>query len=62
VPAAKITLREAQAIADLLEHGGWPDPETRSWMEDQTSGVALDYLLGVRVRRPIAAEKLRGEW
>jgi hypothetical protein len=55
VPGAKITLREAQAIAYLLEHGRWPDPETASWMEERTSGVALDYLLGARLRHAIAA-------
>lgn len=55
VPGAKITLKEAQAIAYLLEHGRWPDAETASWMEERTSGVALDYLLGTRLRRAIAA-------
>jgi hypothetical protein len=52
---AKITLREAQAIAYLLEHGRWPDADTGGWMEDRTSQVALDYLLGARLRGAIAA-------
>ena len=53
--AAKITLREAQAIAYLLEHGRWPDPDTASWMEEHTSQIALDYLLAARLRGAIAA-------
>ena len=58
---AKITLREAQAIAYLLEHGRWPDPDTGEWMEKQTSQVALDYLLTARLRRTIAAsEEFKG--
>ena len=48
--AAKITLREAQAIAYLLEHGRWPDAEIGQWMEERTSQVALDYLLAARLR------------
>ena len=58
VPAmtgAKITLKEAQAIAYLLEHGRWPDAETAEFMEGRTSQVALDYLLAVRLRGVIAA-------
>jgi hypothetical protein len=62
VAAAKITLREAQAIAYLLEQGRWPDPETASWMEEHTSHVALDYLLAARLRGAIAAaEEYRGK-
>jgi len=52
---AKITLKEAQAIAYLLEHGRWPDAETAEFMEGRTSQVALDYLLAVRLRGVIAA-------
>jgi hypothetical protein len=59
VAAAKITLREAQAIAYLLDHGRWPDPETADWMEDRTSQVALDYLLAARLRGTIAAHEER---
>jgi hypothetical protein len=55
VSAAKITLKEAQAIAYLLEHGRWPDPETGDWMQERTSQVALDYLLAVRLRGVVAA-------
>lgn len=54
---AKITLREAHAIAYLLEHGRWPDPETGEWMEERTSKVALDYLLAARLRSVLAAEE-----
>jgi hypothetical protein len=58
---AKITLREAQAIAYLLEHGRWPDAEIGQWMEERTSQVALDYLLAARLRSTIAAvEESRG--
>ena len=52
---AKITLKEAQAIAYLLEHGRWPDAETAEFMEGRTSQVALDYLLAARLRGVIAA-------
>jgi hypothetical protein len=52
---AKITLKEAQAIAYLLEHGRWPDAETAEFMEGRTSEVALDYLLAARLRGVIAA-------
>ena len=52
---AKITLKEAQAIAYLLEHGRWPDAETAELMEGRTSQVALDYLLAARLRGAIAA-------
>jgi hypothetical protein len=57
VPAAKITLREAEAIAYLLDHGRWPDPETAEWMEERTSRVALDYLLAARLRGTITAHE-----
>ncbi|HEY3070770.1 MAG TPA: hypothetical protein VGJ34_10690 [Gaiellaceae bacterium] len=53
--AAKITLKEAQAIAYLLEHGRWPDAEIGLWMEERTSQVALDYLLAARLRSTIGA-------
>lgn len=53
--AGKITLREAQAIAYLLEHGRWPDRETAEWAESRVSGVALDYLLAARLRGTLAA-------
>lgn len=52
--AGKITLREAQAIAYLLEHGRWPDRETAEWAESRVSGVALDYLLAARLRGTLA--------
>ena len=52
---AKITLKEAQAIAYLLEHGRWPDAETAEFMEGRTSQVALDYLLATRLHGVIAA-------
>jgi hypothetical protein len=55
VTGAKITLKEAQAIAYLLEHGRWPDAETAELMESRTSQVALDYLLAARLRGTIAA-------
>jgi hypothetical protein len=55
VAGAKITLKEAQAIAYLLEHGRWPDAETGAWMEEHTSQVALDYLLAARLRGTIAS-------
>jgi hypothetical protein len=61
VPAAKITLREAQAIAYLLEHGRWPDGDTAAYMEERTSRVALDYLLAARLRGVIAAAEERGK-
>lgn len=51
---AKITLREAQAIAYLLEHGRWPDAETADWAESRVSQVALDYLLAARLRGTLA--------
>jgi hypothetical protein len=53
--APKITLKEAQAITYLLEHGRWPDAEIGQWMEERTSQVALDYLLAARLRSTIAA-------
>jgi hypothetical protein len=53
--SAKITLKEAQAIAYLLEFGRWPDAETAELMEGRTSQVALDYLLAARLRGTIAA-------
>ncbi len=59
--AAKITLKEAQAIAYLLEHGRWPDADTGDWMQERTSQVALDYLLAARLRGVIgAAEDQKG--
>jgi hypothetical protein len=54
---AKITLREAQAITYLLEHGRWPDAEVGVWMEERTSQVALDYLLAARLRGTIAVHE-----
>jgi hypothetical protein len=51
----KITLKEAQAIAYLLDHGRWPDPETGQFMEERTSQVALDYLLAARLRGTLVA-------
>jgi len=56
--AGKITLREAQAIAHLLEHGRWPDADTAEWAESRVSQVALDYLLTARLRGTIAAQQL----
>ena len=53
--APKITLKEAQAIAYLLDHGRWPDPDTAVFMEERTSRVALDYLLAARLRGTISA-------
>jgi hypothetical protein len=46
----KITLREVEALAHLLEHGRWPDAATAEWAEARLSKVALDYLLAVRLR------------
>jgi hypothetical protein len=57
VAGGKITLREAQAIAYLLEHGRWPDRETAEWAESRVSGVALDYLLAARLRGTLAAHR-----
>ena len=57
VAGGKITLREAQAIAYLLEHGRWPDRETAEWAEPRVSGVALDYLLAARLRGTLAAHR-----
>jgi hypothetical protein len=57
VTGGRITLREAQAIAYLLEHGRWPDRETAEWAESRVSGVALDYLLAVRLRGTLAARR-----
>ncbi len=54
---AKITLKEAQAIAYLLEHGRWPDSATGELMEERTSQVALDYLLAARLRNTVAASE-----
>jgi hypothetical protein len=59
VTGAKITLKEAQAIAYLLEHGRWPDPGTADFMEQRTSQVALDYLLAARLRGSITAAEER---
>lgn len=57
----KITLREAQAIAYLLEHGRWPDPKTADWFETRASKVALDYLLAARLRGVLAASSMAEE-
>jgi hypothetical protein len=54
---AKITLKEAQAIAYLLDNGRWPDAETAEFMESRTSQVALDYLLAARLRGVVAASE-----
>jgi hypothetical protein len=51
---ARITLRDAQAIAYLLEYGRWPDADTADWFESRISGVALDYLLMARLRGIVA--------
>ena len=51
----KITLREVQVLAFLLEHGRWPDAETAKWAEGRVSQVALDYLLTARLRGTIAS-------
>lgn len=48
-------MREAQAIAHLLEYGRWPDAETAAWAEARVSRVALDYLLAARLRGTVAA-------
>jgi hypothetical protein len=56
VAGGKITLREAQTIAYLLEHGRWPDPETAEWFEARASRQALDFLLVARLRGVLAAE------
>jgi hypothetical protein len=61
VTGGKITLREAQAIAHLLEHGRWPDGETADWAESRVSKVALDYLLTARLRGTIAAQQVEVE-
>jgi hypothetical protein len=55
MPASKITLKEAQAIAYLLEHGRWPDADTGTFMEERTSEVALDSLLAARLRGSMSA-------
>ncbi len=52
----KITLREAQTIAYLLEHGRWPDGETAAWFEARASRQALDFLLLTRLRGTVAAQ------
>ena len=57
----RITLREAQAIAFLLEHGRWPDPETAEWFEARASKVAIDYLLAARLRGTLAADQVTEE-
>ena len=59
--AGKITLREAQAIAYLLEHGRWPDADTAEWAESRVSKVALDYLLTARLKGTIAAHQIEAE-
>jgi hypothetical protein len=50
----KITLREAQTIAYLLEHGRLPDPETAAWFETRASRPALEFLLAARLRGTMA--------
>jgi len=52
----KITLREAQTIAYLLEHGRMPDPETAAWFEGRASRPALEYLLMARLRGAKSAQ------
>jgi hypothetical protein len=42
VAAGKNTLREAQAITHLFEHGRWPDADAAEWVESRVSKVALD--------------------
>jgi hypothetical protein len=48
--SGKITLREVEALAHLLEHGRWPDAATAERAEARLIGVALDYLLAARLR------------
>ena len=52
----KITLREAQTIAYLLEHGRMPDPDTAAWFEARASRPALEYLLLARLRGATGAQ------
>ena len=52
----KITLREAQTIAYLLEHGRMPDPETAAWFERRASRPALEFLLMARLRGTVSAQ------
>ena len=52
----KITLREAQTIAYLLEHGRMPDPETAAWFEARASRPALEFLLMARLRGTVAGQ------
>jgi hypothetical protein len=61
VAGGKITLKEAHAIAYLLEHGRWPDAETAEWFESRASQVAIDYLLAARARGAVAAAQLMSE-
>jgi hypothetical protein len=61
VAGGKITLREAQTIAYLLEHGRWPDPETAEWFESRASKQALDFLLVARLRGVLAAQVRRSQ-
>jgi hypothetical protein len=61
VAPAHITLRDAQAIAHLLEHGRWPDAETAEWFESRISAVALDYLLMMRLRGAIGPPMIPAE-
>lgn len=53
----KITLREAQTIAYLLQHGRLPDRETAEWFERRASRPALEYLLMARLRGTVGAER-----
>lgn len=52
----KITLREAQTIVYLLEHGRLPDPETAAWFEARASRPALEFLLAARLRGTMAGQ------
>ena len=52
----KITLKEAQTIAYLLEHGRMPDPETAAWFEARASRPALEFLLMARLRGTVATQ------
>jgi hypothetical protein len=54
MPGGKITLREAQTIAYLLEHGRMPDPETAAWFEARASRPALEFLLMARLRGTVS--------
>lgn len=53
--AGRITLREAQVIAYVLEHGRYPDAETAEWFERRASRAAVDFLFTARHRGTIGA-------